>query len=200
MRTAGWLLIIACLLGSLSLAAAANCPRQQWSWEGPWPESALIEWTPDPAAVPGVCTVWSLETWIYTPNPTQAPDVYWLQVSANGKRSDLANDLISVGPGYFLIPLADLGKFGLTGTLNPDDMVTIMISGKGHTVKTRLGSTTATVDGFNQVVPAAARWQRGLVYVSLGMLNKAFNLGVHWQPDRSLAIGTAAAPTPAPTF
>ena len=195
MRTVGWLLIIACLLGSLSAAGAS----QSWSWTGPWPDSSLIEWTPDPAAVPGVHTVWSLETWTFVPNILRAPDVYWLQTTVNGRPSDLADDLLQVGKGYYLIPINDLGKFGLTGTLSPDDLVTINISGKGHSVKTKLGSSTATVDGFNQAVPASARWQRGRVYVSLGMLNKAFNLGVHQQTGGPLTIGAAPATSTNPT-
>ena len=194
MRTTTALLVVVCLLGSLGVAGAAP----SWSWGGPWPDSCLLEWTPDPAAVPGVRTTWSLETWNWTPNPLRSPDVYWLQVILNGRPSDLSQDMLRVGAGYYLIPLRALPRLGLTGTLSPDDMVTIVISGKGHTVRTRLGSYTATVDGFNQRIPVPARWQRGLVYVPLGMLNRAFNLNVRHPEGGPLYIGSAPTPDSGP--
>lgn len=198
MRTVAMLLVAVCLLGSLGVAGAAS----SWSWGGPWPDSCLLEWTSDPAAVPGVYTTWSVETWDWSAHPERSPDVYWLQVILNGRPSDLAKDLLRVGAGYYLVSLQALPRLGLTGTLSPDDMVTIVISGKGHTVRARLGSYTATVDGFNQRIPVPARWQRGLVYVPLGMLNRAFNLNVRHPEGEPLYIGAAETSdsSPASTY
>jgi hypothetical protein len=194
MRTLGFLLVLICLLGSLTAALArGNAP----TWQGWLPDSALIQWTADPAAISG--GLMSAETWIWTPVPERAPDVYWLQVYVNGKPTDLAKDMINAG-GYYLLPLGDLSQLGLTGQLDPADMMTITISGGGHNLKTAMYSSTATVDGFSQAVPVRARWQRGMVYVSLGMLNQAFSLGVKAPVGGPLTINSAtAAPAPAAT-
>lgn len=187
MRTAALLLAVCFVLGTVSAVAA-----MPGSWQGPWPNSALIEWIADPARVPGETAAMSAETWLWSPYPEQAPDVYYLQVFVGGKYSpELSADLISVG-GYYMIPVADLGLIGLAARVDPTDLVTINISGKGHNVRTRLGARTATVDGFNQLVPVPARWQRGMVYVSLGMLNKVFSLGVKAPAGGPLTIGSAA--------
>ena len=187
MRTAALLLAIVCLLGVVTAAAA-----MPGSWHGPWPDSMLLEWTADSAMVPGETALMSPETWLWSPYPEQAPDVYWLRVYVAGKFSpELTASLINVD-GYYLIPVGDLSRIGLAARLDAADMVTINISGKGHSVRTRLGARTATVDGFNQLVPVPARWQRGMVYVSLGMLNKVFGLGVKAPAGGPLTIGAAA--------
>ena len=171
MRSVAALLTVVILLGAAGLALG-DVP----SWHGPWPDSSLYEWTPDPCWVAGEHNLVSPEYYIWSAYPEIAPTIYYLRVSLNGKGTDLGPDVIMVG-GAYMIPADSVKKLGLGASYSADNM-TITITGKGHTVASTLYAKRATVDGFSQPVKVASRWQRGLRYVSLDLIAQAFNLVV----------------------
>ncbi len=165
------------LLISVALLAVAGAGRADVpSWHGPWPDTCLHVWTPDPGRVPGEAAATSPEYYIWSSFPALAPELYWLQVTVNGRPTTLGSDVIRV-QGAYMIPAEAAKKLGLSVSYSPDNMI-ITITGKGHTLNSTLYASRATVDGFSQPVRVPSRWQRGTRYVSLDLLAQAFNLVV----------------------
>lgn len=165
------LLTVVILLGAAGLAGA-DVP----SWHGPWPDSFMVEWTPDLAAVPGEQALMSPEYYEWSAFPELAAAIYWMRVSVNGKPVDLGPDVIKVGAAY-LVPADSLRKLGLGVSYSPDNM-TITVTGKGHTLVSTLDTKRVTVDGLSQTAKVASRWQRGMRYLSLDLVTQAFSLVV----------------------
>ncbi len=171
MKSCAPLLIVVMVLGVASLGAA-DVPQ----WNGPWPGTFLYEFIPDPCWVAGEQNVVSPDYYVWSAYPEQAPQIYYLRTTLNGKAIDLAKDVILV-QGAYMIPAEAVSKLGLAATFSPDNM-TINITGKGHTLASTLYAARATVDGFSQPVKVASRWQRGKRYISLDLVAQAFNLVV----------------------
>lgn len=164
------------LISLASLVVAGGALADVPSWHGPWPDTCLYVWTPDPGRVPGEAPVMSPEYQIWSAFPALAPELYWMRVSINGKPTTLGSDVIKV-QGAYMIPAEAAKKLGLSVSYSPDNM-TITISGKGHTLNSTLYASRATVDGFSQPVKVPSRWQRGMRYISLDLVAQAFNLVV----------------------
>ncbi len=171
MRSLAAVLTAVILVGAAGLAGA-DVP----SWHGPWPDSFLYEWTPDPCWVAGKQNLVSPEYWIWSAYPELASPIYYLRVTLNGKPTALGPEVIKVG-GAYLIPADSVKKLGLGCSFSADNM-TITITGKGHTLSSTLYAKRATVDGFSQPVKVPSRWQRGMRYISLDLVAQAFNLVV----------------------
>jgi hypothetical protein len=165
------LVIAVVLLGAAGLVRA-DVP----SWQGPFMDSFLVEWTPDPAMVPGERALMSPEYWDWSAFPERAAPIYYMHVSLNGKPTDLGQDVIKVDKAY-MVPAEALTKLGL-GVSFSDDNMTITVTGKGHTLASTLYAKRATVDGFSQPAKVPSRWQRGMRYISLDLIAQAFNLVV----------------------
>ncbi|HEY3398469.1 MAG TPA: hypothetical protein VGM19_12510 [Armatimonadota bacterium] len=144
------------------------------TWQPPFTDSFMFQWTRDPAAVGS--PVMSPTYMIRSAIPTQAPANYSLRVSLNGKPTELGGDFLRAG-GAYLLPADSLKVLGL-GVSYSEDNMTITVSGKGHTLTSTLYAPRATVDGFSQPARAASRWARGLRYISLDLVAQAFNLVV----------------------
>ena len=171
MRTLAGLIIAVVVLGAAGRAGAA-VP----SWHGPWPDSFMVEWTPDLAAVPGERALMSAEYWDWSPYPERAASIYSMRVSLNGKPTDLGGEVIKVNKAY-MVPADALTKLGMGVSYSADNM-TITVTGKGHTLASTLYAKRATVDGFSQPAKVPSRWQRGMRYISLDLIAQAFNLVV----------------------
>jgi hypothetical protein len=170
MRTLAAVLTVVCLLGAAGLAGADRA-----TYQGPWLDSVLVEWTPDSGAVPGERALWSPEYWVWSPFPEMAAPIYDLQVRLNGKPI-AGEDMIQVGKAY-MIPADALTALALGVTYSADNM-TITVTAKGHTLVSRLYARQATVDGLSQAVKVPSRWQRGKRYISLDLIGQAFSLVV----------------------
>jgi len=167
---------ITLLLSVALLAVAGVASADVPSWQSPWPDTCLYVWTPDPGRVPGERPLMSPEYFIWSAHPALAPELYWLQVTLNGKPTTLGDDVIKV-QGAYMIPADSAKKLGLSVSYSADNM-TITLTGKGHTLNSTLYATRATVDGFSQQVKVPSRWQRGMRYISLDLVAQAFNLVV----------------------